>query len=163
MADETTKAAEKKSGPNLVVLILGVLVVALGGAAFWMWKHQTVKVVEQGREPEKAKVESVLHLEPFVLNLSDPEQKSYLRVGVEVGVSKGPKKEKAEAGAAEAGPPVAMVRDTILEVLSAGKSADLLTQEGKAKLKEDLLAALRKRAPDMGAEEIYFTEFLIQR
>ena len=160
MAEETDKAAEKKSGPNLLVIILLVLVLALGGAAFWMWKHQTVKVVE--KEPEKPKVESVLHLEPFVLNLSDAEQKSYLRVGVELGLNKAQKKEKGEA-AGDTGPPIAMIRDTILEVLSAGKSTELLTQEGKAKLKEDLLAALHKRAPDLGAEEIYFTEFLIQR
>ena len=160
MADETAKEAEKKSGPNLIVIVLVVLVVVLGGAAFWMWKHQSVKVVES--EPEKPKVESVFHLEPFVLNLSDTETKSYLRVGVEIGISKVPKKEKSE-GAGEGWPPVALVRDTILEVLSAGKSADLLTSEGKTKLKEDILAALRKRAPEMGAEEIYFTEFLVQR
>ena len=160
MAEET--AEKKKNGPNLLVIVLLVLVIVLGGGAFWMWKHQGTKVVDKDKEPEKPKVESVLHLEPFVLNLSDPEQKSYLRVGVEIGISKVPKKEKAEAGAAD-GPPVAMVRDTILEVLSAGKAGELLTPEGKTKLKEDLLAALRKRAPDMGAEEIYFTEFLIQR
>jgi flagellar basal body-associated protein FliL len=58
---------------------------------------------------------------------------------------------------------VALVRDTILTVLAVGKSEELLTPEGKAKLKEDLLGALQKRAPDLGAEEIYFTEFLIQR
>jgi flagellar FliL protein len=160
VADETPKEAAKKSGPNLIVIILLVLVLALAGVAFWMWKHQTVKVVE--RAPEKPKVESVVQLEPFVLNLSDTEQKSYLRVGVEIGVSKAPSKEKKE-GAGESGPPIALVRDAILEVLAAGKSSDLLTPDGKTKLKEDILAALRKRAPDMGAEEVYFTEFLVQR
>ncbi len=153
------KTSKSKGGSNLLVILLLVVVLALGGISFWLWKSKSAKAAPE-KGPEKAKIESVLKLEPFVLNLSDPEQKTYLRVGIELGLSKAPKKEKAEG---ESGPPVAQVRDTILGVLSVGKSDELLTPEGKTKLKDDVLGALQKRIPELGAEEVYFTEFLIQR
>jgi flagellar FliL protein len=159
--EEKEKAGRSRGGSNLLVILLLVVVLALGGVSFWLWKNKGAKA-ETEKAPEKPKVESVLKLEPFVLNLSDPEQKTYLRVGIELGLSKTSKKEKGE-GAGEGGPPVALVRDTILGVLSVGKADELLTPEGKTKLKDDVLGALQKRAPELGAEEVYFTEFLIQR
>jgi flagellar basal body-associated protein FliL len=63
----------------------------------------------------------------------------------------------------EEAPPVAKIRDTILTVLAVAKVEDLLTADGKAKLKENVLQALQDRAPEVGVEEVYFTEFLIQR
>jgi flagellar basal body-associated protein FliL len=38
-----------------------------------------------------------------------------------------------------------------------------MTAAGKTKLKADLLHALQERIPQLGVEEVYFTEFLIQR
>ena len=59
--------------------------------------------------------------------------------------------------------PVAEARDTILSVLSEARVDDLLTAKGKAKLKGDLLQALQQRLPGLAVEDVYFTEFLIQR
>ena len=98
---------------------------------------------------------STLHLDTFVLNLSDPGQRSYLRVGIDLGLNH-------VLGKAQA-PPLAPVRDTIISVLGQAKADDLTTAEGKAKLKQDLLHALQQRTPSLGVVEIYFTEFLIQR
>ena len=58
---------------------------------------------------------------------------------------------------------MAPLRDSIVGVLASSKPGDLLTAEGKAKLKEDLLHALQSRNPQLGVREVYFTEFLIQR
>jgi len=55
------------------------------------------------------------------------------------------------------------VRDAILGVLAEAKVNDLMTAAGKTKLKADLLHALQERIPQLGVEEVYFTEFLIQR
>lgn len=96
-----------------------------------------------------------LPLETFVLNLSDPGQRSYLRVGIDLGLSRPLAKGEV--------PPLGPVRDTIIGVLGQAKADDLASAAGKAKLKQDLLAALQQRVPDLGVVEIYFTEFLIQR
>jgi flagellar basal body-associated protein FliL len=103
----------------------------------------------------QTQVRSTLHLDTFVLNLSDPDQRSYLRVGIDLGLSREEKRGEVT--------PVAEVRDTILGVLAEGKVDVLLTAAGKTKLKQDLLTALQQRLPQLGVEEVYFTEFLIQR
>ena len=58
---------------------------------------------------------------------------------------------------------MAEARDTILGVLGQWRVEDLQDEKGKAKLKADLLRALQERMPGLGVEEVYFTEFLIQR
>jgi len=103
-------------------------------------------------------IRSVLHLDTFVLNLADPDERAYLRVGIDLGLTS-----ELPATQSPNAPPVALVRDTILGVLATAKPPDLLTPQGKTKLKDDLLRALRERAPALGVQEVYFTEFLVQR
>lgn len=134
-----------------VILFLPLLV--LVGVGLWFWTNRSS---DPAQASDSGPVHSTLHLETFVLNLADPDQRSYLRIGIDLGLNQ-------EAQQAEPQAPVAEVRDTILAVLSQAKVDDLLTSAGKTKLKQDLLHALRERMPRMGVEEIYFTEFLIQR
>ena len=54
------------------------------------------------------------------------------------------------------------LRDTILTVLGTGTVDQLLTPEGKTKLKADLLKAIQNRVPEIQCREVYFTEFLVQ-
>ena len=167
MADTAEKTAtepappppENKSSALPVILSAAVvLLVAVVGVYFWL-SSSSKKPAANGKKPEKAaEILSVLHLETFVVNIADPEQKAFLRVGIDLGLDKKPGKGEGEAGA-----PVALVRDTILGVLSLQKPDDLLTPEGKRKLKQDLLHALEQRAPELGVSEVYFTEFLMQR
>lgn len=98
----------------------------------------------------------MLHLEPFVLNLADPDQRSYLRVGVDVQIA-GTVREDARAAS------TARVRDTILTVLTQRGADELLSADGKSRLKKDLARSLQSRIPELQVEEVYFTEFLIQR
>jgi flagellar FliL protein len=147
---KTVKALAAKPRRRLVwILPLAVLAVAAG------WLSQRGTEAAAGGNQNK-RIKSTFHLETFVLNLADPGQRSYLRVGIDLGLNK-------EAGRGETSAAVAQVRDTILSVLGLAKVEDLLTAQGKIRLKEDLLKALQQRMPELGVEEIYFTEFLIQR
>lgn len=129
--------------------MLAVVLTAFGA---WLWSSRGAEPVASG---EAAPVRSTLHLETFVMNLADPGQRSYLRVGIDLGL--GRELSKGESA------PVGLVRDTILGVLGEAKGDDLLTAKGKAKLKEDVLHALQERVPGLAVEDVYFTEFLIQR
>ena len=141
------------SAPKRRVILLLLPVVLLAGAGIWFWM---VRTSSPPPGTEGSQVKSTLHLDTFVLNLSDPDQRSYLRVGIDLGLNTAAKRGEEPA-------PVAEVRDTILGVLAEGKVDELLTESGKTKLKENLLSALRQRMPQLGVEEVYFTEFLIQR
>jgi len=129
-------------------------IVMLAAVGIWFWANRGTESAAQANG--EMRIKSTLHLETFVLNLADTDQRSYLRVGIDVGLNH-------EWQQGEGAVPVAEMRDTILGVLAQGKVEDLLTAAGKAKLKGDLLRALRQRAPQLGVEEVYFTEFLIQR
>lgn len=129
-----------------------LFVVALVAVALWFWSNRDRDV----RATDGPAVRSTLHLETFVLNLADTEQKSYLRVGVDLGLGLAPKRTTE-------GYPIARARDAILSVLAVGRADDLVTAQGKTQLKQDLLRALQDRVPEMEVREVYFTEFLIQR
>jgi flagellar basal body-associated protein FliL len=129
--------------PAVVLVVVGI----------WFWANR-------GTSPAPAleaetQVRSTLHLETFVLNLADPDQRAYLRVGIDLGLSREEKRDEAAL--------TAPVRDTILGVLAQAKADELMTAEGKTKLKESLLHAVQERVPELGVQEVYFTEFLIQR
>jgi flagellar basal body-associated protein FliL len=149
--NEKTLQEPKSRARSGVGIGIGVLLTILIAAGIWFRLSRG----EDSSANSPAMVKSTLHLETFVLNLSDPEQRAYLRVGIDLGLDHEPKHGE-EA-------PLAEVRDTILGVLAEARADELLTSAGKSKLKESLLRALQDRMPQLGAEEVYFTEFLIQR
>jgi len=114
-----------------------------------------------GKDPRGSPVKSVLHLESFVVNLADPEENRFLRVGIDLGLEN--PLPAAEGKGGEGAVPTARIRDSILAVLSTWHSDALLAPEGKQKLKDELLHALRERDPELGVKEVYFTDFLVQR
>jgi flagellar basal body-associated protein FliL len=149
-----TKAQSKAPPSSRTGIVFSVLLIGLLALGTWLWtSYRAGPGVSPGAVRQ---VKSSLHLETFVLNLADKDQRSYLRVGIDLGLGR-------EIGKGENAPPVGQVRDTILTVLSQSRVDELLTTGGKAKLKEDLLRALQERMPELEVEEVYFTEFLIQR
>lgn len=151
MPEEELKSPVRPRRFRPVGLALSFLVLAGAGLWFWM-NHASGPAQANQTDP----VRSILHLETFVLNLADTDQRSYLRVGIDLELNQ-------EAKHAEQTVPVAQVRDTILGVLGEARVSDLLKPGGKAELKQRVLHALQDRVPALGVEEVYFTEFLIQR
>ena len=136
--------------PRRLSVVLALVI--LSGVGIWFWTSRGSESMAAGA----GHVRSTLHLETFVLNLADSDQRAYLRVGIDLGLNQEAKRGEELSG-------VAPVRDTILIVLAEAKVNDLMTAAGKSKLKQDLLHALQDRVPQLGVEEVYFTEFLIQR
>ena len=149
----------------MILLLVGVLLTVGGNAAvFILLKPKAAPAEAVKAVIVEPTVKSTMHLETFVVNLPDPEHHAYLRVGVELGLTKeeGKKGEKSEKAEPAGAGPIPEVRDTIINVLSQSKPDELLTSEGKAKLKEDLVKQLKEKLPELGVKEVYFTEFLMQ-
>ena len=154
----------KKSMGPLILVLVGVLLTVGGNAAVFIFLRPKAGPAEAPKAVVvENKVKSILHLDTFVVNLPDPEHHAYLRVGMDIGLNKEEKEkkegEKPEAGAAG---PIPAVRDTIIAVLSESKPDDLISAEGKKALKEQLVKKLQEKLPELGAQEVYFTEFLMQ-
>ena len=147
---EMTQAQKPKS-PILIIVI--TLAVGLGGGAAAM---AFFRPPQASQADAASKVRAVLHLETFTVDIGNSEQKAYLRVGIDLGLGHDIKSENGDT-------PTALVRDTLLTVLMSSKPDELVSAEGKRKLKEQILDALHQRAPELSAKEVYFTEFLLQR
>ena len=157
----------KKSKMSLgLVAIALVVCLALGAAGYFL---KTRRARASGKKAAKSQVTSkpqqaapvaMLSLEPFVVNLADPDHSSFLRLQVSLGLNKDLPKASGEGADS---PWTPEVRDTILSVVTTWQSSQLSTEEGKAKLKEQLLGAIQRRIPQLGVAQVYFTDFLIQQ
>ena len=152
--DETVSVAQKKSG-KLIPALIGLIVLGAASVGGFLWVHHR----KATPPPEPPKVTTVMHLETFVVNLADEDQHTFLRVGIDLGITG--EEKKAKEG--ESAMPTSPIRDAILSVLMATHSTDLGTVDGKQKLKEQLLQRLKERQPQLHVQEVYFTEYLLQR
>jgi flagellar FliL protein len=149
-----TPAKAKSKLPLILIATVLVLAAGVGG---WMWKRSSVKT-QAAAAAASPEVNSVLPLDSFVVNLQDPAGNGYLRVGIDLGLASAAKDDDKEKQAAY----LPRLRDTILGVLGSRSVDDLLTPDGKTKLKADLLQAIDARVPELQCKEVYFTEFLVQ-
>jgi flagellar basal body-associated protein FliL len=162
MAEQPTAAPAKKS-PLLIIIIIGIVMLGGGlGAGWFLFAHNKTTQAAPEKVVEKKEPEFALHLESFTVNLNDQEENHFLRCTIDLSLAHPPKGAGKE-GDANAGLPIARIRDTILSVITSAKANELLTVEGKAALKKNILAALKERTPEIEADDVYFTEFLVQR
>jgi|SRR5580765_6370947 len=138
--------------PKTKIWVAVALTLLLTGAGILFWPRSAHPT--NAAENDTA-VGSTLTLETFVVNLNGGGPRAYLRVGIALTLSRPPARNKEEI-------PVALVRDTILSVLSTTRPDQLTQPDGKRQLKAGILQALKDRAPQLGAEDVYFTEFLVQ-
>lgn len=156
--DTARRKVKNVAGRRIAVAVL--VSVVCGALMMMACKHGAHGATETGKAGAQ-QVKGVLHLESFVVNLADPEDNRFLRIGIDLGL-KNPMAAK-EGKSAEGEVPNARIRDCILAVLSTWQSDALLAPEGKQKLKDELVHALRDRVPELGVQEVYFTDFLVQR
>ena len=159
MADSEPAAATGKILPTRLLITLSLFVSSVGGGALWFnsRRHAAHANTTAGAEP-RATVKSVVHLESFVVNLADSDRTAFLKIGIDLGTSQVESKSEDKTSVV-----VPKLRDVILGVLGSCQSSDLLAPDGKQKLKEQLVKALHDQTPEASVQEVYFTEFLVQR
>jgi flagellar FliL protein len=140
-------------------LVAAALVLLVAACAAWYLFRHSASTAQQKAKAER-EVRAVLHLEPFVVNLADPDGDRFLRVVIDLGLDRDLGEHNR---AAQSALPIARTRDAILMILTTCKAEPLTAPAGKAALKEALTKALQDRAPELDVREIYFTEFLVQR
>jgi flagellar FliL protein len=106
--------------------------------------------------PDDEEVKEVIELQPFIVNLSDSNEARYLRATISLGLAEGENEKKPD--------PLftTRVRNALLTVLSAKSSSEVLSSEGKAKLRTELLEAARSTVGGPEVRAIYITDFIVQ-
>jgi flagellar FliL protein len=107
--------------------------------------------------PDDEDVKNIIELQPFIINLADTEQARYLRLTVSLGIG-------GEEGSAEKPNPlfITRVRNAMLAVLQNKKSEEVLSVEGKSKLRKELLKAAQAASEEPAVSAIYITDFIVQ-
>jgi flagellar protein FliL len=175
-------AAPKKSKMMLIIILL--LVVVAGAGGFFGWKHFKAKADATGqaaasghdeeessddekpkngkkkkkKEKEPASEGATVNFEPFLVNLADKEASRYVKTSIRLLVAS---KESAET-IAKGETLMPRMRDTILTLLSTKTAEEMTSNEGKEKLKEQILEKVNEYLPEEGAEDVFFTDFVVQ-
>lgn len=144
----------------IIVFLLVFLLIAGGaGAYFVLMKHpNSEQSTEEADVEEEESYDSqipgaVVPFEQFIVNLKD--KNSYLKISLQLELFEPevPKTMENETG---------KIKDTIIDILGSKNVDDLLSSEGKRKLKQEIVTQVNKV---LGSELIagaYITEFIIQ-
>jgi flagellar FliL protein len=153
--EEEQKVQEKpKSNKLLIIIVLLTVVLGAGGAGayFTLFKTSTEKAGDK-KEAERAAV--FYEMETFMVNLSDPGGKHFLKATVKFKVSSTGVLEECGARNFE-------LRDLVLMVLSGKETQEIASTEDKLALKKQLMETVNHVLRKGQVLEIYFTEFLVQ-
>lgn len=96
----------------------------------------------------------VLPLPDITVNLSDPDGRRYLKLGMEVEVNKDVSADlKAKS---------ARIRDSIIMLLAGKSYGDISTPEGKVLLKAEIAARLNQILGEQRVIRVYLTNFVVE-
>lgn len=159
--DTGTEEKPKKKG--LLFIIIGVLLVVIGGGGFFAYtKFLAPKpAVTEDVSMEEAKKKlaeqegEMFELEPFVVNLSDPKAKRFLKLKVTLELESLEAKTKAEKL-------VPKMRDMVIMMLTSLSFEEVMTPEGKIRIRDELLERFNLILRPERVRNIFFTDFVIQ-
>lgn len=164
MAKEAQKDKEKK-GLNLMILIPVLLLIAVGGSigGTILTNHFLTgeKTASAETEKESSKIsseEAIVALDEFLVNLvkENGQEQQYMKVNLSILVAD-------EDQSAEATKNVAVIRDSVVNLLRQQKASDILSAaDSVPNLKKALKEAINKEYGSSIAKEVYVTDLVIQ-
>lgn len=151
----------KKKSKKMLFVILGVVLLLLGGGGFFAYtmllapKEPPVPVmpVQEGEVPDP--VGEIVTLDPFVVNLADPQGKRYLKVKISLEVETVEAAERVQKIAPK-------LRDIVIMMLTSLSFEEVMTPEGKLRIRDELLERFARAIRPDKISNIYFSEFVVQ-
>jgi flagellar FliL protein len=164
-ADATPADAPAKPKSKLP-LIAGAAVLVLagaGGGGYWWWSHRAPADAKAVQAEEKVEAHTpedagVVGFEPFVANLADEGGTRFLRASLKLVVAGAETAKEVEENAVEH----AQLQSAILETLTVHTAEQLVTPEGKAALKKEILEKTGHLLHTAKVTDVLFTEFVVQ-
>ena len=164
---ETSPApAKSKKISKWLIVLLGFILLSGGGIgaviffAPWGVPHSlnflAIKnPAKGGKEATKKSQGHIYNMEPFIVNLADPDQPRYLKIKISLESKEIKVNEEYEKR-------LPQLRDTILTLLSSKSYKDISDSEGKKRLREEITSRLNQLLSSFQVQTAYFTEFMIQ-
>lgn len=172
MAEEKKEeGAEAPKSKKKLVIIVAVLVLVIGGGVGAFLASGKSGKTEEAASEEGAHGESaaeggaegeggpvtlppaVLPLETFIVNLQ--VKGSFLRTTIQLEFAEPELPKTIESD-------VPKIKDAIIRILSAKSSSELLTTEGKEKMRSEIRDGVNEVLGSEDVTQVFFTEFIIQ-
>jgi flagellar protein FliL len=160
---ENKAPGDGKKKSSKLILLGGLLVFLLiaGGGGFWAFKHfgankESGKAKEGTAKAAKHEVKGVMELEPFLVNLADADEIRFLKATFQLGMMEEMKEESAKS------PETAAMRDSIISLLSSKTAEQILTAQGKDKLREEIRSRINAISSENKVAEVYIVDFVVQ-
>lgn len=151
------------SGKRWILIGAAVLVLMAGGVAFWAIPHfrgtGKASADTTAAHTEKSKMEQVkatLALEPFIVNLADRDESRFVKGTFQLGLA------EELSGKEKSTVAIAAMRDSIISLLSSKTSEQILTPQGKDKLRQEIRARVNAVSPQMKVLEVFIVDFVVQ-
>jgi flagellar protein FliL len=170
MAEAAAAKPPKKKIMSLLPWILaGAMGLGLAGFVAVYFLRAPKADAAHGAAPDAKKKEEAEHaagkleskstvvLEPFLVNLADSETVRFVKASFHLGMESEKGGEEFSANKAE----VAATRDAIISLLSSLTSEQILSQEGKAKLREEIKRRVNALSETKVAD-VYIVDFVVQ-
>ena len=155
---------KKATSKLLLIVVIGALLVSLLGVGGYIVYTQVLggggeeakkEAAKAAELKEAAKLGIVTALDPFIVNLTDDAGKRYLKVTMQLELDN-------EILNEEITNKMPQIKDSIITVLSSKSTDDLLTIDGKFKLKEQIQTRVNVLLKTGVIQNVYFVEFVIQ-
>ncbi|WP_022670172.1 flagellar basal body-associated FliL family protein [Hippea alviniae] len=182
------EGGKKKGKGKLLIIVIAIVVLIVAGVAVKMFvfggkketpkkaktEHAQQQETQQEETPEPAPeptygdTTNLSHLTPveigpIIVNLADVGGDRYLKIKlVLLEAKREAKKEEKEGEKTGISLEDAIVRDTIISIISSKTSDDLLSVSGKEELKNELISAINQALHRNLVRKIYFLTFIIQ-
>jgi flagellar FliL protein len=155
----------RKSGKRWILIGIAAFLLIAGGAAFWAIPYfrgtGKASADAKGGHSGKAAAEQVkatLALEPFLVNLADTEESRFVKSSFQLGLTEElSEKEKEKDSVA-----IAAMRDSIITLLSSKTADQILTPQGKDKLREEIRQRVNAVSSEIKVVEVYIVDFVVQ-
>jgi len=155
------EAGQPKSNTKWIILVVVLLAVA-GGVGGWLLLSSTAdkKAPDRPESTSSSKGPGVEYgsfhaMEPFVVNLSDPGGKRYLKTRIELEFRGEGFQDELEAR-------MPQLRDAVILVLSSKTIDDVQGVDGKIALRNELILRINQVLKQKKIRNLYFTEFVVQ-
>ncbi len=170
--DESKDKSQKSGGGvnKLLVIIIALLVlIIIGGAgAFFLLfqapsDEEIAKELEKEKEPpqevvaptDEEKIGVIVELKPFIVNLEDPKARHFLKATISLEVKDDAAKDQVEKFKPK-------IRNDILLLLSSKTLDDVITIEGKVRLKDEIMSRVGRILGPGKLKNVYFSQFVVQ-
>jgi flagellar protein FliL len=159
--EEALTPPKPRFGTKWIIIGVAVIVVVAGGATFGILKYlRSAGTAAAAEKVKKESVESTLNLDPFLVNLADKEATRFVKVTFRLGLSLDEK--EVEEKLSKNNVFLAQTRDAVISLLTSKTSEEVLTPDGKEKLRQEVQTRVNAFLSKGKVMEVYIVDFVVQ-